>query len=192
VALAMSGLRVAVVDADFRRARLHRLFGLFKADGLSESLESGSLNGNLQQTRVAGLEVLTCGTPPADPTSLIGSPNFAKLLADLGLNADIVVIDGPPVLPVADSAILARTSDAVLLVIRADYTHEAAAVQAVETLRQANSRLVGAVLTAVPAANYDYYNNAYRYQGPTKSQKPAYRLPLRRFTWWRRLGGSGQ
>jgi len=192
VALAMSGLRVAAVDADFRRARLHRLFGLFKADGLSESLQSGSINGNLQQTRVAGLEVLTCGTPPADPTSLIGSPNFAKLLADLGLNADIVVIDAPPVLPVADAAILARTSDAVLLVIRADYTHEAAAVQAVETLRQANSRLVGAVLTAVPASSHDYYNNAYRYQGPIKGQKPAYHLPLRKTAWWRRRSGSGQ
>jgi tyrosine-protein kinase len=192
VALAMSGLRVAAVDADFRRARLHRLFGLFKADGLSESLESGSIDGNLQQTRVAGLEVLTCGTPPADPTSLIGSPNLAKLLADIGVNADIVVIDGPPVLPLADSAILAQTSDAVLLVVRADYTHEAAAVQAVEMLRQTNSRLVGAVLTAVPAASYDYYNTAYRYQDHTKRQKPASRLSLRRITWRHRRGGSSQ
>jgi len=192
VALAMSGLRVAAMDADFRRARLHRLFGLFKADGLSESLQSGAINGNLQQTRVAGLEVLTCGTPPADPTGLIGSPNFTKLLADLSLTVDIVIIDGPPVLPVADSAILARTSDAVLLVVRADYTHEAAAVQAVETLRQANSRLVGAVLTAVPAANYDYYNTAYRYQSPAKSQKPTSRSPLARIAWWRHRGGSGQ
>jgi succinoglycan biosynthesis transport protein ExoP len=195
VALAMSGLRVAAVDADFRRARLHRLFGLFKADGLSDSLESGSIDGSLQQTRVAGLEVLTCGTPPADPTSLIDSPNLAKLLEDLGLKADIVVIDGPPVLPVADSAILARASDAVLLVVRADYTHEAAAVQAVETLRQANSRLVGAVLTAVPASSYDYYNSGYRYQDPAKSQKPASRLPLRRLwrlSWWGRRGSSGK
>jgi capsular exopolysaccharide synthesis family protein len=184
-ALAMSGLRVAVVDADFRLARQHRLFGLFKANGLAESLQGGSIDGNMQHTSVAGLEVLTCGTPPADPTSLVDSPNLPKLLAGLGVNADIVVIDAPPVLPVADSAIIARASDAVLLVVRADHTHGTAAVRAVETLRQANDRLVGAVLNGVPTAGYDSYS-AYHYQKPVKSRKIGFRLPLGRTTWSRR------
>ena len=157
VAMAGIGASVIVVDADLRRPRLHQLFELPQGRGLTESLRLGKSEGNLRDTQVDGLQVLTSGALPVDPVQLISSPRMEQLLVELTHRADIVIVDSPPILGVADAAIMAAVSDGVLLVLRANQTSRQAAQYAIEALRRAKSRLVGAVLNGVPASGNSYY-----------------------------------
>jgi non-specific protein-tyrosine kinase len=170
VAMARTGYRVIVVDGDLRRPRLHRLFGLPQGNGLGESLLLGQLDGNLQQTGINGLQVLTSGVLASDPIQLISSSRMDQLLAKLARTADFVIIDSPPVLGIADAAILASKADAVLLVVRANRTSRQAVQHAAETLRRATSRLVRVVLNGVPARHSSYYGY-YGYK--SGSREPA-------------------
>ena len=159
VAMAGTGLHVVAVDADLRRPRLHQLFGLSRGQGLTDALWQGGANSNLKLTSVDGVKILTSGTLSSNPVEALSSPYMKKLLADLAKEADLVIIDGPPVLAVADATILAAGTDGVLLVLRAGRTWNRSARRAVEALRQARTQLIGVVLNAVP----DHSDGYYRY-----------------------------
>ena len=162
-AMAGSGQRVIVVDADLRLPRLHQVFQLDGQEGLTDSLINSSSNGNLQSTKLEGLKVITSGKLPPNPVEVVGSARMRKFLAELEEKTDLVIIDSPPVLPVADAAILTSLVDGVILVLRAGQTRQRAAQQAVKSLRQAGGQLIGIVLNAVPY-NTDGYNSYYRYE----------------------------
>ena len=172
-AMAQAGLRVAVVDADLRHPRLHQLFGLDlhaeegvgeqRGWGLSGSLLAGCTDGRLHSTQVEGLQVLPSGELPPNPAGLLGSQRMDELLDQLTHQVDVVLIDSPPVLPVADAALLAHSVDGVLLVLKASHTPRKAARQAAESLRQVGANLVGAVLNAVPTPRGRYYYGYYGY-----------------------------
>jgi capsular exopolysaccharide synthesis family protein len=180
VAMAGTGVRVIAVDADLRRPRLHHLFGLPQGRGLTESLLLGKFEGNLRDTQVDGLQVLTSGALPADPVQLISSPRMAQLLIELTHRADVVIVDSPPVLGVAEATIMAAESDGVLLVLCANRTSRQAAQHAIEALRRAKSRLVGAVLNGVPATSNDYYRY---YSQEDEPKRFTGRLPLKWAPW---------
>ena len=157
VAMASVGLRVVLVDADLRMPRLQRLFGLSQDQGLTDALSQGSTNGHLTSTAMEGVKVLTSGALPLDPVEALSSPHMKKLLTDLAEEADLVIIDSPPVLAVADATILAAGVDGVLLVLRAGQTGSQPARHAVEALRQARTHLIGVILNAVPVRHDGYH-----------------------------------
>jgi non-specific protein-tyrosine kinase len=163
VAMANAGLRVVVVDADLRLPQMHRLFGLNRGQGLIDALWQGGADGYLKPTEVEGVKVLTSGTSPLDPVEAISSPHMKKLLTGLAQEADLVIMDSPPVLAVADATILAAGVDGVLLVLRAGHTGGRSARRAVEALRQARTQLLAAVLNGVPVRSNAYH----RYYGTT-------------------------
>lgn len=103
------------------------------------------------------MRALTSGTLPRDPVEAICSPYMKKLLAELAEEADIVILDCPPVLAVADATILAAAADGVLLVVRAGHTERGPARRAVDALRQARTNLIGVVLNAVSDRGDAYY-----------------------------------
>ncbi|MGD2144615.1 MAG: polysaccharide biosynthesis tyrosine autokinase [Anaerolineae bacterium] len=158
VAMAQAGLEVVVVDADLRRPRLHELLGVDpRPAGLVGALLEESTVDRLQPAHVEGLTVLPAGEPPPNPAVTAGSPRMQKLLDELAQTADAVLIDSPPVLPVADAAVLAQAVNGVLLVLEAGKTRRQAARRAAGSLRQVGANLVGVVLNAVPTANESYY-----------------------------------
>jgi capsular exopolysaccharide synthesis family protein len=163
-AFARSNLNVVVVDADLRLSNLHKLFGVQQAEGLAASLQEGVMDGRLQDTGIERLSVLTSGEPPDNPAELVNSPQMRKLLDELAQQADLVLIDSPPVLPVADTRILASQVDGVLVVLRAGSTSRRAAREAVRGLQQAGANLVGVVLNASPGRSDRYYQY-YQYGG---------------------------
>ena len=112
----------------------------------------------LQPAQVEGLVVLTSGELPPNPVDMVGSQRMQELLAELAQQVDVVLIDGPPVLPVADAAVLAQAVDGVLLVVNAGETRREAARHAVERLRQVGADLVGVVLNGVPTHKGSYYS----------------------------------
>lgn len=165
--IAQSGKKVILVDADLRRPRQHRLFQVRPQSGLTQSLLDGNLQSHLLESSVENLMLLPAGPLPPNPTELLASQRMADALEELGRLADVVVLDTVPVLPLADSLVLAPKADGVVLVMEAGKTRRAAARQAVESLAHAGANLVGAVLNKTPGRGSGYYYYYYYYYDDT-------------------------
>ncbi len=165
VALAQAGQRVVLVDADLHRPRLHRVFNLPNAAGLTSALlaEQPAADGLLQPAGDLPLRLLTSGPLPPNPTELLSSGRMRELLASLAADADIVVLDSPPVLILADAVVLSALADGVLMVVEAGRTRRQAAAKAAETLRNVKARLVGALINRAPTRGADAYYYYYYY-----------------------------
>lgn len=173
VVLAQSGLRVALVDADLRRPRQHHLFNLPSGvEGLTESLVEGKTDGRITQPLTDfDLRLLPAGALPPNPVEMVGSQRMRQLLEGLASEADVVVVDSPPVLSMADAAVLAQAVDGVLLAVEANKTRRGAAQDAVLSLQQIGANVLGVVLTQVPQRNsryYYYYREYYDADGEKK------------------------
>lgn len=160
IAIAEAGRRVIAVDCDLRRPALHQFFGLDHATGLTSALledDPGALP--LQETFVPGLRLLASGPQPPNPSELLGSQRFNRVVEALKQEADIVLFDAPPVLAVADAVVLAARLDGVLLVISAGKTKREPARRARQQLERVNARLIGLVLNDVKIDRslYQYY-----------------------------------
>ncbi len=173
VAMAQAGLRVVALDADLRRPRLHKIFDLHPRGGLTGSLLEGNMDGRLQPSQVEGLSVLPAGDLPPNPSELLGSRRLRELLDELAKDADVVVIDSPPVLPVTDAAVLAQEVDGVLLVVDAGETRREVVQRAAESLQQVGAHLIGVVLNRVSTGRggYYYYYHEYYDDGHEKQKR---------------------
>ncbi len=167
VVLAQSGKRVALVDADLRRPRIHKILDLPNHSGVSDLFVQAelSLDGALRQGQTEGLLVITAGETPPNPAELLGSERMIQILQAIAEQVDVIVLDTPPVLAVTDSAVLAPRVDGVLLVLKPNVTQMAAARQTVEQLRRVGARVLGVVLNQVDLkkSRYQYYYKGYYY-----------------------------
>lgn len=163
VTMAQAGYRTIVVDCDLRKPTQHKIFGASNDVGLTNALLShANLNSFLRPGRVENLRLLTTGPLPPNPAELLGSRSMSELLDALHGEADVIVIDSPPVLAVTDAAILSRSSDGVLLVIDCGKTKRESAIRAKEALEQTGARILGIVLNRMPnSSSYYSYNNKY-------------------------------
>jgi succinoglycan biosynthesis transport protein ExoP len=162
ITLAQAGQRTIVVDADMRRPRMHDALGRTQEPGLSNVLVGdASLADATRSTAVPNLSLLAAGHIPPNPVELLCSPQYAALMAELKRNYDWVVIDAPPVMPVTDAAVVANTSGGVIFVVGSEMTPRQNAAAAVEQLRGANAKFVGAVLNRVDIQKHAYYYSPY-------------------------------
>ena len=160
-ALAQSGRRTILVDADLHRPRLHHVFALRNNTGVTTALIADSalhLDDLLQETSIPMLQLLTSGPIPPNPAELLGSTRMRQLLSHLLARADVVVLDSPPVMALSDAAILSTQVDGVLLVLDASRSRREVARRAVATLQRVHGRVIGVLLNRVPTrgAGYDY------------------------------------
>ncbi len=159
VTLAQAGHRVILVDADFRRPDLHRIFRIVDVRGLSNMILDDQVSPELiHETELPNLRVICCGTPPPNPSELLGSGRMLRITHELCGMADILVFDTPPVNAVTDAVVLAARFDATILVIETGRTSRAAVQRAQQTIQKVGGTIVGAVLNkARPTGNvYDY------------------------------------
>jgi len=149
--MAQGEKKVILVDCDLRRPSLHKLFGMTHKQGLTTMMvDDRALNDPpVQETGVAGLQLLASGELPPSPSDLLGSQRMDRVLAALRERADVVLIDAPPVLAVTDAALLSTKVDGVLLVISAGQTRRDSVQAAKAKLEQVNAHVIGAVLTNV-------------------------------------------
>ena len=176
VAMALAGQRVAVVCCDLRRPNLHEFFGVGNGVGLSTVLSGQApLSSALQSVeQLPGLVVLPSGPPPPNPTELLGSKRTGQVLKSLLTVVDVVIIDCPPVLPVADALVLASQVNSSLLVCRAGKTSRKRLTRARELMLQVEAPLVGTILNGVPLEDSDtgaYYDEDER-RGGTSTAVP--------------------
>ena len=151
ITMAEGGRRVVMVDCDLRRPSLHQIFGLADQPGLTTMMLNESLAPTLQGTSVTNVSLVAAGPLPPNPSELISSERFARVLASIGAEADVVLVDAPPVSAVTDATILATRVDGVLLVVDSGRTRRDTARRVTDQLQRVGARLLGAVLTNVKA-----------------------------------------
>jgi capsular exopolysaccharide synthesis family protein len=155
VVLAQTDRRVTLVSADLRRPRLHEFFGMPMEPGVTDVL-MGRLpwqEAVRDSHATSGLRVLPAGKTPERPAEILQSGKMRRLLDELRDSADFVLLDCPPILPVADSLELAPLVDAVLFVADARSTTRQAVIQARTQLAHMRVRVMGAVLNGVDPKN---------------------------------------
>ena len=161
--LAESSKRVLLIDGDLRKPVLHRYFSLPNSSGLSTAfvVEPQSVRRLLKQITPTFF-VLTAGPVPPNPAELLGSRKMASMLEELAQPFDIVVIDSPPILRLADASVLTAMADGVVLVARRGKTHQKDLEDAAEVIRSSRKPLLGVVLNGSKRhARRGYYGYGY-------------------------------
>jgi capsular exopolysaccharide synthesis family protein len=152
--------KVLLVEGDLRRPTLSKEFGLAKIPGLSEWLKGEPRPiANIYHLEGANLWFLPAGHPPENPLELMQSGRLSQLMKTLTDWFDWIIIDSPPVLPLADTSVWARLADGILLVTREGTTKKRLLQQGLQVLEQSN--LLGAVLNS--SSNTDHSNYYQRY-----------------------------
>ena len=168
---AQQGVRVLLIDADLRRARLHSVFHVQRAPGLTSLVEGAVLPEQaVHATDVPNLSFLPSGAPPSNPSEVLGSKAMAVTLRFLSGQYDLIILDSPPLLSAADASILATLVDGVIMVVRAGRLNEDVVRMAQQQVENVGGRVVAAVLND-PDAEVKRYGGDCYFTGYSASQK---------------------
>ena len=175
VVFAQAGRKVVLVDADLRKPRVHTMFNLGNARGLTTMLRGDAVRLEVlsQATEEDNLRVLTTGPLPPNPAELLGSHRMQAVVGLLTESADLVIFDSPPLQAVSDSALLSSSADGTLLVVDAGRSRGRAVRSAAEILTRAGANVLGVVLNRTPAKAHSdyvgYYGENYGAKGRVRA-----------------------
>ena len=179
--IAQSGKRVLLLDADFRKPMVHKVFGLGSEVGLSTvlvgeaTLEEAVQKAEHDGETIEHLDILAAGPKPPNPAELLDSQGMRRLLAEARGRYDRVIMDTPPVLFVADASIVGALSDGVILVVKSATNTRALATRAREQLEGVRARILGGILNDVHLSRLGYYYSDYYYYGYSRYYRGYYR-----------------
>jgi capsular exopolysaccharide synthesis family protein len=165
VALAKSGKKVLVIDADLRKPKVHHYFGIKNDEGITNMLTEDKDSKKVKPSTIVGvpnLSVIPSGPIPPNPAEILSSNKMLQLLENLKSEYEIIIIDTPPVGQVTDAAILAGITDGTILVFACSQTRIDMAKRAKKALERVNSNFVGTVLTKLDTGRANYYNYEYK------------------------------
>ncbi len=157
ISLAQTGAAVLIVDADLRRPRVHKIFGLKNNAGLCNYLAGDCDLASLIQIAMPNLYVLPVGPLPPNPAELLGSVKMKQVVETLSANFDYVIIDSPPVSSFADSLILSALVEGVIIVIRSGFTPREMAQRTKTHLQSVGAKILGVVVNQIKLQPHDYY-----------------------------------
>jgi succinoglycan biosynthesis transport protein ExoP len=175
IALAEIRQRVLIIDADLRKPRMHELFDVSNERGLSDLLQQppavngtleAALRGIVQETSIPGLHVLPSGPSTHAAANLLYSPNLAAILKKFRQEFDMILVDTPPMLNIADARVAGRLADAVVFVARAGRTTREAAQAAHQRFAEDRTPILGTILNdwdpaKSPGGYYGNYGGSY-------------------------------
>lgn len=165
VSIAQSGKSVLIIDCDLRKPVIHSVFKLNNTVGLTSVLTGqASLDEAIQESHIEGLHILTSGVIPPNPAELLDSERMNQILGELKNKYQQIILDAPPILPVADPLILAPKTDGVILVIAANKVPKDIALRAKNMLVSSNAKILGTVLNGVrheDSGDHYYYYTYY-------------------------------
>lgn len=159
LALALGGLgkRILVIDGDMRRPVQHRLFGIAVDRGISEVLTGQArVEDVILPTATANVALLPCGALPPNPTELLATPAFDRLMDAVRDRYDSILIDAPPILGLDDTMLLVGRARAGIMVIEWGRNHHGGLRASVDRLRRSGAVLIGAILTKQQGRTVDY------------------------------------
>jgi len=159
------GKKTILVDCDLRNPSIHKMLGIANAGGMSNLLAGATdLPNYIRKGPVPGLDVMSSGPIPPNPAELLAGPNLQRTFEILLSQYDHVVIDGPPVLGLADAPLIASYAEATMFVVAAKSTHTRIARVSLRRLADVHANILGAVLTKFDAKRVGYdYGYEYEY-----------------------------
>jgi len=168
ISIAQAGKKVILLDCDFRKPRVHRLFHIPDPElGLASVTDGQSaLADVIRHSDIDRLDLLPCGTRPSNPAELLSSLKFQDVLAELRQLYDFVIVDTPPLLAVSDPRVVAQRVDGVLMVFKITKKIRPQAERAREQLADMGANLLGIVVNGAgkPLEQAGYsYQYAYDY-----------------------------
>ena len=166
VVLTQAGKSVLLMDCDMRNPTVHKSFNLSNKVGLSSCISMGTAVADaVQATGIEGLDALTAGVIPPNPSELLGSERMKNILQRAKEEYDYVLIDTPPVLPVTDSLVLGSMVDGLILVIDSGEVKVEMAREVKNQLVHAGANILGVVLNKVRSEHHGYGYGYYYYYG---------------------------
>lgn len=176
LSMAQSGKRTILVEADFRRPKVHTLTGVDNTIGGVDVLRGkATLTDAIKETGISDFSVLPCGQRPKNPAELLARPEFERLIQDLRQQFDYVIVDTPPVLAVTDPCGVAARVDGVIVCMRLSRHTRDLGRRTLEQLRDVGATISGVVINGVEErdaygygnyrySDYRYYYKNYNYQ----------------------------
>jgi succinoglycan biosynthesis transport protein ExoP len=163
IALAQAGNKVLLIDADLRKPTQHKIFEVNPQLGLGSVLTDRRPVDEAIIPEVAGrLDLLPCGKCPTNPVELLNNEYFAEMIQSLKSKYDRIVLDSPPIMPVADARVISAMSDATILVLRAEKSTRRVSVAARNELWGVRAKRLGVVVNGVPTQKHgSYYGYGY-------------------------------
>ena len=175
-AFAQAGQKTLIIDADLRRPRIHEIFNLDRDMGLTTLLVGeASIEEVIKQTGIDNLYAITCGPIPPNPAELLESERMREVLEELKQKFDIIIVDSPLVMGMADAVILSSICDGTLLVARNNKTSKSALIQAKRILENSKTHLLGVVVNDVDKIWRKYGGYYYR-SGEKRKKKVRHRV----------------
>lgn len=173
LSMIQSGLRVALIDADLRKPRLHKVFlSNGNVFGLSTYLVGKmELSGVISQTDINNLDIIPSGPIPPNPAELLGSKKMKELIERLLEEYDHVIVDGPPIAGFADSRLLSSHVDGVLIVTSVGITQRQALRSSIEEVLKVRGRIIGAILNRLESGRGKYGYGYYYYYNDREEKK---------------------
>jgi polysaccharide biosynthesis transport protein len=176
--LASIGLNVLLIDADLRNASVHKRMFCSNELGLSNYLTGAKTPDEVVQgSGLQGLEIMSSGPLPPNPAELLSGPKFMTLLALAAESFDVVLIDGPPVMGLADAPLLASMTQATLMVVAANETRRSVFKVALRRLQNARANVIGALLSKFDSSQtgygYGYGYGEYEYHSYGLKELPS-------------------
>ncbi len=176
--LASIGLNVLLIDADLRNASIHKRMFCSNELGLSNYLTGAKTPDEVVQgSGLQGLEIMSSGPLPPNPAELLSGPKFMTLLALAAESFDVVLIDGPPVMGLADAPLLASMTQATLMVVAANETRRSVFKVALRRLQNARANVIGALLSKFDSSQtgygYGYGYGEYEYHSYGLKELPS-------------------
>jgi polysaccharide biosynthesis transport protein len=172
MALAQSGKKVLIIDADMRKGRCHHLLHRSNQEGLANVLAGQvEVKRSIQETSVKDFYLLPRGSLPPNPADLLMSQRMSDLLTELRTGFDCIVLDSPPIIAVSDAAVLATLCDGAVLVFDGQKTTTHSAKRALEVLDNVGARILGVILNGVDILHnpeYVDYRSYYSSYYPTE------------------------
>lgn len=169
--MAATGKKVLLIDADLRNGLLHLYFGFGRHDGLSDAIAGARrIEQVVHHGVIENMDFITTGTLPQHPSELLLRPNFGQFLKDLSAQYDLILIDAPPILAVADTMIIGSHAGAIYIMTRAGVTTPGEISESLKRLRQAGLEAKGMLFNdlKVRPGRYGYgYTYGYQAQGNT-------------------------
>lgn len=165
IGFAKLGHKVLLIDVDMRRPSVHAIFGLKNKAGLSSLLtQQDTIENVLAPSGFENLWIIPSGPIPPSPTDLLSSNHMSHLLEQLGQQFDLILLDSPPVMGLADAPLLAAIVQGVIVVIQADRSRRGSLKNTLRRLRGTNANILGGVLTMFdPAKAANRYSEYYSY-----------------------------
>lgn len=165
VSLASAGSKVLLVDADLRKPALHKILGLWagvEGEGLSDALMNGrSWESLVIPASVPNLFFMSSGSTVPNPAELLSSKRMKSFIEELKENFDTVIFDSPPIISVADAAIIASRVEGTILVSRSGFIPRHLCLQAKNALESVHAKIIGCVLNGVQTHHQSYYSYHY-------------------------------